>query len=192
MKLFRVAPTFLFLMLFTVLFNLQKHYLPLFLAAALHELGHAAVICLLGSEIQQIRIIPGGLDIQYQEKHCSYGGDLLIAAAGPAANLLGAMAASVFGAHADYFVGLSLILCIFNLLPIYPLDGGSILHTIMAYFSPVHGEEGFFLLSGTLSMLLFAAACGACFYNLRALWAVLIFGYILRQQKLHMLYREAI
>ena len=182
---------FWLVVLFLTGLGLQKKYLLLFSAAAIHELGHAAAIRLCRGEIEQIRLIPGGLDIRYRQRHYSYTADLLIAAAGPLANLAAAILLRTSRADCDYFIGLHLILCFFNLLPLYPLDGGMVLCSLMNYFAPVHGENLFYLLSGTLSFLLFAIACGACFYNLRALWSVLVFGYILYQQKLRLMYKEA-
>ena len=193
MKKISVAPAFWLILLGTLMIGLHKKYMLLFCAASVHELGHGLAIWISDAKIEQIRLIPGGLDIRYCEKHFSYAADLLIALAGPAANLLFAMLISSADLQGtDLFIGLNLTLCFFNLLPIYPLDGGKILCTIMTFFSPAEGEKAFFLLSGTLAALLFAAACGACFYRLRAIWSVLIFGYIFLQQNLQMLCKEAI
>jgi len=193
MKRLSVAPAFWMLLLGTLAIGLHKKYMLLFCAASVHELGHGLAIWIADGVIDQIRLIPGGLDIRYCEKHFSYAADLWIAVAGPAANLLLAMLLSPIDLPGtDLFIGLNLTLCFFNLLPIYPLDGGKILYTVMTFFSPAEGEKAFFLLSGTLAALLFAAACGACFYHLRAIWSVLIFGYILLQQKLRMLCKEAV
>lgn len=188
----RLSPALGILAFVLTIFGFQKKYFLLFSAAAIHELGHATAIRLYSGEIEQIRLIPGGLDIRYRQRNYSYASDILIAAAGPLANLAAAILLRVLHINSDYLIGLHLILCFFNLLPLYPLDGGKVLCSVICYFAPIRGETAFYLWSGTLSILLFTAACGACFYNLRALWSVLIFGYILYQQKLRLMYREAI
>lgn len=193
MRKFKVEPSFLAMLALLLMVDRSGRGVLLMLAVLLHELGHMAVILLRGSRIEQVRLIPGGLDIRYTEKHSTYGGDLLIAGAGPAANLLTAVLCSpIDHPTADYFIGVNLVLCFFNLLPLYPLDGGRILYTIMTYFSPIGGGKIFFLFSGTLALLLFALSCGACFYNLRALWSAFVFGVILLVQKLGYIYKEAI
>lgn len=60
----------------------------------------------------------------------SYGQELLLAAAGPAVNLLLAVILSQMGTKWElcYLIsGVHLVLGIFNLLPIMPLDGGRLL-----------------------------------------------------------------
>lgn len=193
MRKVKVEPSFLAMLAVLLVFDENGHGLLLLLAVLFHEFGHMAVLLLRGCRIEQVRLIPGGLDIRYEEKHSSYGGDLLIAAAGPGVNLMTAMLFAPVGhPTADYFVGVNLVLCFFNLLPVYPLDGGKILYTIMTYFSPMGGGKIFFLFSGTLALLLFVLSCGACFYNLRALWSVFVFGAVLLVQKLGYIYKEAI
>ncbi len=76
-------------------------------------------------------------------------GNILVASAGPAANLLLSILAIV-GIHflsnvqegtvmigfyrlAEQLVGINAILAIFNLLPIYPLDGGTIIYELLPY-----------------------------------------------------------
>lgn len=68
----------------------------------------------------------------------SYGGELLAAAAGPAANLLLSLPLAFCGRwwESGYlFAGAQLILGLFNLLPIAPLDGGSLLWNLLAWIT---------------------------------------------------------
>ena len=193
MKKVQITPSFWLAAAAVLLLGLGRQYSLLLAAALLHELGHGTVIYLLGNTVEEVRLIPGGVDIRYKERHFSYGADICIALAGPAVNLLTAMLLSMSDqAELDYFIGLNLLLCFFNLLPLYPLDGGKALYSAMVYFLPLHGETIFFLISAALTLLIFAAACGACFYDLQALWSMVVFGYILTQQKLHLLCKEGI
>ena len=189
----KIGTSFLVLVILTFVIDSGHRYLFLLTASCLHELCHAAAIRLLGGSIKQIRLIPGGLDICYTERHTSYLADFVIAASGPLGNLGAALCFSSFNHHqAAYFVGINLILCFFNLLPLYPLDGGRVLYSVMTYFSPLYGGRNFFLISAALSFLLFAASVGACFYNIRAFWSVFVFGYILCNQKMDCFYRDGV
>lgn len=99
--------------------------LTAFVTAALaHELGHLAAIAASGSVVREIRLTLFGPVIEY-------GGVLTrrqevgIAAAGPVAGLL--FAASCLFSARPYFMyagEIALLASLFNLLPIYPMDGG--------------------------------------------------------------------
>lgn len=121
----------------------------------LHELGHTFAAQIAGVQVKSVFIwLLGGLtNLAYKPEKPS--SNLFIAAAGPLVNMLLAflcVAAYVLiyffflpystnvdlflwaQTFADLFFSLALlnvILIIFNLLPVYPLDGGNILHALM-------------------------------------------------------------
>ena len=102
----------------------------LLLPAAVHELGHASAIRIAGLRIKSFRAELKGFCMSYSG-YSGAMGHMLIAAAGPAAGILYALAAGRLGAeHDSSFLclssGISLILSLFNLLPAMPLDGGRI------------------------------------------------------------------
>lgn len=95
-----------------------------------HELGHIVTLRLFGLKIRGFCADLRGLCIEYGGL-CSPWGHAVSAFAGPAAGFGYAFAASYFGARSGNAVltlsaGVSLILSVFNLLPILPLDGGRI------------------------------------------------------------------
>jgi membrane-associated protease RseP (regulator of RpoE activity) len=66
-----------------------------------------------------------------------YRKDIITAAAGPAASFLLAFLSAVVGRYyhhdsAFLLAGVSLIFCLFNLLPVFPLDGGRIVYAAIA------------------------------------------------------------
>ena len=80
-------------------------------------------------------------------------GDALVALAGPASNLFIAFVFGLlmrFGAQSDYLAGsfkifativfINIILAVFNLVPIPPLDGSKILFSLTSYSHPQIGE----------------------------------------------------
>jgi Zn-dependent protease len=125
----------------------------------LHELGHALAAKFVGVEVKGIVIWLLGGFTSLSRKAEKPAHNLAIFAAGPLVNmLLGFICVLsyfvllyVFLPHyrntelflwGQSFINLSLslafvnmILVVFNLLPIYPLDGGNILHATMKYSS---------------------------------------------------------
>lgn len=113
-----------------------------FVSILWHELGHAVVMRRFGSPARIELIAFGGLAIPSYEQPSAVR-RLLIAAAGPAAGLL--LAGIVWGSHQAFgwagehrylrilytflFI-INLVWSLFNLLPIWPLDGSRILREV--------------------------------------------------------------
>ena len=82
-----VSPTVPLLLALFVLLSSPLLLGALLLAALAHELGHYAMLRRLQAHITAVRITALGAEMQI-EGRLSYGGEVLAAAAGPAANLL--------------------------------------------------------------------------------------------------------
>jgi len=121
-------------------------YLILFMVVLLHEFGHALACRQVGGQANKIVLWPLG-GVAYIEPPPRPGATLWSIAAGPLVNVV---LGSVFfflgtwGRHAGWRVaapnaymliwttfGVNFGLLIFNLLPIYPLDGGQILRSLL-------------------------------------------------------------
>lgn len=98
------------------------------LAALLHELGHLAACILLGVPIRGLRLTLAGAELTLDGRSESGREELVIALGGPLVNLVSAGTAVHAGEDGMLFAGASLLLGMFNLLPIRPLDGSRILH----------------------------------------------------------------
>ena len=121
-------------------------YLALFFIVMLHEFGHALACRQVGGTANQIVLWPLG-GVAYVDPPPRPGATLWSIAAGPLVNLallpilslLGMVnrslgwAAAMPNAHAwlraVWFINLGLL--IFNMLPIYPLDGGQIFRSLL-------------------------------------------------------------
>ena len=126
---------FALIMVLSLIFARAYLSLAALLAAALHELGHigAARACRVRFSALKLNIF--GASLSSNGEIPSYRQEIIIAACGPAANLLCAALGALFardGKLAETFVSASLMLALINLLPIYELDGGRILFSTLA------------------------------------------------------------
>ncbi len=155
-----------------VLFYLSKPEELAAVAAALiiHELGHITALWLLGLHIKGFRVEVKGFCIDY------YGytgalGHALAAAAGPLAGFAFAYAASKYGTELNnstlcLSAGTSLILSVFNLLPVMPLDGGRIFAQLAyAIFGDRRGEQLSRMLSLLTALCLLASGVWLMFHE---------------------------
>ena len=121
-------------------------YLSLFLIVLIHEFGHQLACRQVGGQTHDIVLWPLG-GVAYVSPPQRPGAQLWSIAAGPLVNvvlapLLGGLVwlSAQFGwadAHPDFHELIKVVfiinigLLIFNLLPIYPLDGGQILRSVL-------------------------------------------------------------
>ena len=95
---------------------------PFLAAMTVHELVHAAVLLLLGGRIESVRL--SFAQVELRTGLLSDRTELWSTAAGPGINLL---CGWLFRRWMPAFAAVSLLLALFNLLPVWPLDGGRLL-----------------------------------------------------------------
>ncbi|WP_376789259.1 M50 family metallopeptidase [Thermoflexus sp.] len=117
----------------------------LFGLVLLHEIGHLMAARLLRIPVSSILLWPLGGFTAVRLPAGRFGTEFVIALAGPAVNLLIAVSLSVMGMGGSairspgehWSLGsilwmFNLLLGVFNLLPVFPLDGGRILRSLLA------------------------------------------------------------
>ena len=132
--------------LFFLLFYFTKQielYMLIIIFAIFHELGHLIVGLLLGMKPNKLELKPYGLSLSFKilpedfNKKIRNGNlmeikKIIVALAGPIINLI--LIIIFIGLEIDnkiICIYSNLVLLLFNLLPIYPLDGGRILKGIL-------------------------------------------------------------
>ena len=121
---------------------LTRSYLSLaaLVAAALHECGHILAAKLCHIPLVQMKLGIFGATLKTDRALCSYGKEIILAAAGPLTNLLCFALCCIADAkseEAELFALASFVLAILNLLPISELDGGRIVYCTLASLLPV-------------------------------------------------------
>lgn len=137
--------------IFLILFYFTKQievYAMIMIFAIIHELGHLLAGLLMGMKPEKVEIMPFGVSISFKIKVKEYNkrvkkGNLLeikkiiVALAGPITNFI--IILITYNLNMDLLKSILIIytnflIMIFNLVPIYPLDGGRILKGILYIF----------------------------------------------------------
>lgn len=108
----------------------------------MHELAHVITALILKVDVIDITLLPIGVNAKYIEK-ISEIKELIISLAGPLASFLFTMLLKN-----KTFKSINLCIGVFNLIPIYPMDGGRILK---CFFKIFLGEKIGKIISDNLS-----------------------------------------
>ena len=127
---------FLFIVLFILTHQIEIYAL-IMLFAFIHELGHLLAGIFLKLKPKELSIMPFGISITFE----TYGykklieiKKIIIAIAGPLTNILIAIIAAYLNIDTnlkEIVIYSNMLIATFNLMPLYPLDGGRILKGII-------------------------------------------------------------
>lgn len=144
--------------IFLILFYFTKQievYAMIMIFAVIHELGHLLVGLLMGMKPEKIEIMPFGVSISFKIKVMEYNkkvkkGNLLeikkiiVALAGPITNFIIILITynlNINLLESILIIYTNFLIMIFNLIPIYPLDGGRIIRGILYIFLGKRNSE---------------------------------------------------
>lgn len=182
--------------LFAILFYLTKQieiYALLMFFAFIHEMGHLICGLLLGLKPKALKIMPLGICIEFSVIYKDYNKKvknanalaikkMILALAGPITNIL-IVAICIFTkeyTNAIYknIIYTNILIAIFNLIPIYPLDGGrflkELIHIIKGRKKSIEWIN--FISNACLIILTMLASIAIYYYKNIAI--VLIIGYL--------------
>lgn len=131
------------------------------LAAGVHELGHLCAARLLRIPVRKLRLHLLGAGLSLGGAPLSYGAEFLLCAAGPLSSLLlSALLSPLWGyAVCRQLSCASLLLGLFNLLPVRAFDGGRMLSAALSVVcTPEVTDRILSVISGLCLLLLWATA----------------------------------
>lgn len=134
--------------IFFILFYFTKQielYAMIMIFAIIHELGHLLAGILMGMKPEKMEITPYGVSIAFKIKVKEYNNKIkkgnlfevkkiIVSLAGPITNFIIILIASnskLDIIKSSLIIYTNFLIMIFNLLPIYPLDGGRVLKGIL-------------------------------------------------------------
>lgn len=165
-------------------------YLGLFLIVLLHEFGHALACRQVGGTANRIVLWPLG-GVAYVDPPPRPGAMLWSIAAGPLVNVL--LVPVIFGIgylsrHAGLYLSLpdlrpllrtilviDIVLFVFNILPVYPLDGGKILWSLLWF---IFGRARSLMIATVLGFVGVIGFIGLAFW-FRDVWLGVVAAYML-------------
>lgn len=120
--------------------------ITLFVIVFIHEWGHVAAARWFGVNVVSVQMLPfGGVAVMEDTAFLHAGREMVIALAGPLQNGLLIGFASLLhafglwdGPFYEYFVQGNILIALFNLLPVLPLDGGKIWQSLFSMILPYH------------------------------------------------------
>lgn len=160
---FRIHPLFLVIGILTFFVGVGEIFLCYLVTVLLHEIGHAIVARHLGYQLEQISLLPFGAELSLQDDNFTPSDEIKIAVAGPLVNLiLIIICVSLWWIfpityyYTDLFVFSNFITFVFNLLPVFPLDGGRVFRAIISKYKDTKTTEKIVSITAiTLSLLFF-------------------------------------
>lgn len=174
---------FLFIVIFALTHQIEI-YAWIMLFAFIHELGHMTAGLILKLKPKSLNLMPFGVSITFE----TYGykklieiKKILIALAGPFTNFLiltVVMLLHINTSLKEMIIYSNLLIALFNLIPLYPLDGGRILKGIIRIKkSEIEADEAINKISNIIIICLTALSSIAILY-LRNLAIVFILIYL--------------
>lgn len=185
---------FLFLLLFYFTRQIEIYVIMIFFAVV-HELGHLLMGLMLKMKPERIELMPFGLSISFKvnvqdiNKKRGNGNqqvfkEILVASAGPLTNLIILIFTYVFFGNSNFsslVIYANLLILIFNLLPIYPLDGGRILNGILhILFGRLEARSLSFDISMVVTIVLTAvSSIGILYFQNIAIFLIVLYVWLI-------------
>jgi len=184
---------FLLALLFILTGQIQV-YAILMVFAIIHELGHLLVGKLLGFKPKSFAILPVGATISFKvtcddyNKKVKKGNKLaikklIIAMAGPITNLIVIILFTIFnfelyGISRELIIYCNILILVFNLIPIYPLDGGRIVKNILHIIYGLQEAYRYSNIISNITIIMLTAISSIAILYFKNIAILIILGYL--------------
>lgn len=162
------------------------------LFALLHELGHVAVARILGYKLLRFKVMPLGFsiilknNIEDYNKKINKGNlyvlkNLIIAFAGPATNIILFILAFFLPIELilkEEIIYINALIAIFNLMPIYPLDGSQVMQNVLKLFCSNIKSYKYSNIISNVTIIIFTIFCSIFILYAKNIAIVLILIYL--------------
>ena len=187
---------FFFIIIF-LLTRQIKIYGILMIFAFIHELGHMLAGIILGLKPSSMEIMPFGLRISFDVNPYNYNKKiinatmltlkkLIIACMGPITNLILVIIYCIFditffGIQREFVIYANILIGAFNLIPIYPLDGGRIAKCLIHIFVGLKQSYKYTNLISNITIILLTSISSIAILYLKniAILVIIIYLWIL-------------
>lgn len=161
-------------LILAVFSQMIRTFLILFLLLFFHEMAHVLMAKVFGYEVKRVVVTPFGMMAEIPHvDHAKVMEKIIILSAGLLMHLLYPFLFElcfslhfISNAYMEYLKQLNLAILYFNLLPIYPLDGGRLLLCFLELFIPYYKAR---IITQILALIFMS------FLFLRATWNIRIF-----------------
>lgn len=184
---------FIFIAIFIITKQIEIYSL-LMLFAIFHELAHMIAGIILGFKPNTIEIMPFGLSISFEGKVDNYNKKIkkasililkkmIIAISGPLINFIFAIVFLIFPIHLSKIepqtiVYANMLIGIFNLIPIYPLDGARVLKYILHIIYGKEDASYYIDKISYITVIVLTAVSGIAILYLKNIAIVIILSYL--------------
>ena len=184
---------FIFILIFIITRQIWI-YSILMLFAFLHEMGHIIAGIILGFKPVMLEIMPFGLSVAFEGKIDNYNKKigktslltlkkLIIAISGPLTNLFLVfiflnIKINNINIGREELIYSNIILCFFNLIPIYPLDGGRILKCIFKFLFGNEKANDIVNNVSYITIILLTAISSIVILYLKNIFIIVILSYL--------------
>ncbi len=180
----RIHPLWFVSGIYFYVYDFLEWWLMIQLIVLLHEFGHAWMAKSLHWKIITLHMTPIGGMLELEPRWISRTTDLvLVALSGPAMNALLIIVGNLIGDF-QAWSGANLMMILFNLLPIFPLDGGQIVKAILYRWIEYDKAERILVIWGLLVTFL---GVGLFIQFVGYHFGIIIIGLFLVEQNIHYL-----
>jgi stage IV sporulation protein FB len=197
----RVHPLFWLMIAMSVWTGQFVEILTWFVLVVIHELGHVTAAWSFGWRLRSITLLPFGGVAQTDEwGTVPAREELAVALAGPFHHVIMVIVSFAFAGlgfwsedWTAYFIHGNLMIACFNLLPVYPLDGGRIMQALLSFILPYRLAISAALWAGlvfSLGLLLFSplVLSGGAMIQLAAVAAFMAWSNLMALKERHVQY----